>query len=294
MIYPNIECYYLCVWMTDVSAQRLTGSQTALTNIIKAAALASSSVTTQQWNDFNYFAQWRNPFYLVYRDYQQSMSSDLTTDLLHFYNFEGNSNDSVGSLNGTDTGVTYSNLYGKIGQGVRNNNSSSKIEFGAVSDFNFIHQTGVFSVNVWFQATNITLQYSVLGSTSLFSQKGFWFELTNGDLMRAVIPLGTSSSTNVPLVYLSQMLTDTAYNMYTLTSDGVNVTFYKNAQVIGKTRFTAYTTGDANNIMQLFTIPSLGGSSACNIDLLSFWSRGLNAAEVLYLYNGGAGRSYPF
>lgn len=293
-VYPNSECYDLCTWMLDIFVPRLTGPQITLTTAIQAAALAQTSVTDQEWKDFQNYAQWRNPYYIVYRDYQKSQVQNIEDGLLHFYNFDGNSNDSVGSLNGTDSAVTYSTAYGKIGQGVRPNNTSAYIEFGSTSDFNFIHQTGVFSVNLWFQPVNIASQYSVLGSVAAFASKGFWLELTNGDLMRAVVPLGTSSSTNVPLIYLSQMLQDTAYHMYTVTSDGVNLVFYRDGVVIGQSRWTAYATGNATNTLKLFLITGLSGSASCNVDLLSFWDRALTPSEVLWLHNGGAGRSYPF
>lgn len=46
--------------------------------------------------------------------------------LLSYWRFEGNSNDSKGSNNGTDTTVTYSTANGKYGQGAGYNGTSSK------------------------------------------------------------------------------------------------------------------------------------------------------------------------
>ncbi|MEK7174285.1 MAG: hypothetical protein AAB759_01355, partial [Patescibacteria group bacterium] len=58
--------------------------------------------------------------------YSTSFFSD--SNLLNYYRFEGNSNDSKGSNNGTDTNISYSSSYGKFGQGsLFQTASSSKI-----------------------------------------------------------------------------------------------------------------------------------------------------------------------
>jgi len=49
------------------------------------------------------------------------------SNLLSYYQMEGNSNDSVGSNNGTDTNVVYGTSYGKFNQGVYFNGLGSQI-----------------------------------------------------------------------------------------------------------------------------------------------------------------------
>lgn len=294
MITPNIECYFLCQWMLTVFVPRLTGSQITLTNTIQSAALAQTTVTDQEWKDFCRIAQWRNPYYIVYRDYQNALPIDLNDGLTNFYKFEGNSNDSVGSINGTDTGISYSSLYGKIGQGASANNTASKIVLGANSDFTFVQNSGIFSFNIWHKALTTTGGFYPIGSASSFAHKGFWFQMVNGDLTRVVVLSGTGSSTTSPLVYLSAFVTDTNYNMYTITGDGSWLRFYKNAQLFGRAPIAAFGSGNSTNALQLFAIPSLAGSSGSYIDLFGVWNKALNINEIFALYNGGAGLDYPF
>lgn len=54
-------------------------------------------------------------------------------NLVHYYRMEGNSNDSKGSANGVDTGITYSPGNGKYGQGAGFNGTTSDIDFATFS-----------------------------------------------------------------------------------------------------------------------------------------------------------------
>jgi len=53
--------------------------------------------------------------------------------LTNLYHFEGNSNDSKGTYNGTDTAISYGGTYGKLRQGLLGNGTTSKITFGGPS-----------------------------------------------------------------------------------------------------------------------------------------------------------------
>ncbi len=59
-------------------------------------------------------------------------STSLYTDpsLLAYYRFEGNSNDTKGGHNGSDTNMAYGSSYGKFGQGALFNGNSSNIALG--------------------------------------------------------------------------------------------------------------------------------------------------------------------
>lgn len=74
--------------------------------------------------------------------------------LLSYWRFEGNSTDSKGSNNGTDTDITYSVANGKYGQGAGFNGTSSKILTGNNPFSNANLATA--SVSFWFNhsATN--------------------------------------------------------------------------------------------------------------------------------------------
>ena len=57
----------------------------------------------------------------------------LRDNIVAYYKLDGNSNDSVGTNNGTDTAITYSVANGKINQGAGYNGSTSKITISNTS-----------------------------------------------------------------------------------------------------------------------------------------------------------------
>lgn len=294
MIYPNIECYYLCVWMTDVSAQRLTGPQTTLTNVIKAAALANTGVTVNQWQDFNNYAGWRNPFYLVYRDYQIYSNVDLNSGLINYYDFEGNSNDLVGSINGTNTNITFSNSYGLIGQGARNTSTNGNILLGSASTFQTLLQTGVFTLNIWMRQPSTTQQNLIWAWNLAGGSKGaYLLNQQNSSIITVcynpAYASGWSWIMNTP-----SPSNDTSWHMYTCTGDGVYLYFYFDGILITKARFKSFITGSPANAFYLFNLLGASSYNPCDLDEFGIWSRLLNIAEVHTLYNSGAGLTYPF
>lgn len=294
MIYPNYECYQLCVWMLTISSQRLTGSQITVTQNIQAAALAETGVTENEWNNFNEYAAWRNPYYLVYRDYAIANTTSLLTGLQNYYAFEGNSNDSVGGLNGTDTSISYSTTYGKIGQGARADLTSSQILIGSTSSFSFVQNTAVFSFNFWFKMNNTTQFFIPFASTFTAAQKGIYWQLNNGDWTRICLPNGSGDLRGLYYSLVSNFVSDTNYNMYTFCGDGTYIYLYKNLNLVIRVPAGALSTGNSTNVLSLFRLPAVAGSNQCYMDLLGIWTRCLNFAEISQLYNNGAGLAYPF
>lgn len=294
MFYPNIECYYLCVWMLTISKQRLTGPQITNTTLIRDAALAQTNVTETEWNNFNSYAAWRNPYYIVYRDYQASQVVDLLTSLNNYYKFEGNSNDEVGGLNGTDTDVTYNSAYGKIGQGVKNNSTSSKIIFGGVSDFSFIQNNGLFTLNIWMNPTVSASNYRLWSTAQTTAQKGFHTLFTTQSTGQTLFLNGSSGASYTSyLVHMVPFLTN-VWQMFTLCGDGTYIYGYLNGLCVFKIAIQTLSTGNSQAGLYLFNLIGNSGSATMYLDEFGVWSRCLNLGEIYALYNGGAGLQYPF
>jgi len=78
----------------------------------------------------------------------------LYTDanLLYYYRLEGNSNASVGAVNGTDTSITYSSGNGKFDQGAGFNGSTSKIALNGST----VAAGNTWTVMGWFKTTQVT------------------------------------------------------------------------------------------------------------------------------------------
>lgn len=293
-VFPNSDCYFLCEWMLSYYVPRLTGPQQTLTALVQAAALAQTSVTDNEWKDFQNYAQWRNPYYLVYRDYQTSMGVDLITGLQNYYAFEGNSNDSVGSLNGADTAVTYSTSYGIIAKGVQNNSTSGKIVIGYTSDFNYIHETAIFAVNIWFRGQVLNGSCRVIGTGSATANKGFQIVITQNSAYSFEIYNGNVGAGWVFRQLGAVLINDLSWHMITFTGNGSAVYCYLDAQKIGYSKLGTLPTGNATGSLTLFQSTGGSGSNTMNLDELGIWNRELNFAEITALYNGGAGLTYPF
>ena len=88
----------------------------------------------------------------------------LTDNLIAYYKLDGNSNDSVGSNNGSDTDITYAAGNGILVQGAGFNKTTSKIDvgsFGALTDY---------SISFWVKLTSGqgALLIGLLGSVSVY------------------------------------------------------------------------------------------------------------------------------
>lgn len=293
-VFPNTECYFLCEWMLTVFVPRLTGTQQTLTALVQAAALAQTSVTDQEWKDFQNYAQWRNPYYIVYRDYQAVSTSNLSSGLVNYYKMEGNSTDSIGSLNGTDNAVTYNTAYGKILQGVTNNNSSSYIEIGTTSSFSFIQNTCNFGINFWWKPSILNGAYRVMGNCVADAQKGFAIRITANGTLQLDMYNGSGVAYNIATMLFSNTLYTLNYQMLTFTGDGSYVYAYINGVLIGKVKVGTLSSGNSQSNLRLLYVNTSAGSNTMYMDEVGFWNRGLTSAEVYQLYNSGAGLTYPF
>jgi hypothetical protein len=197
---------------------------------------------------------------------------------------EGNSNDSKGSNNGSDTSITYDPSYGKFGQGALFNASTDKISIGAASDLNF--GTGDFSVNMWVNATSATNGMHFVGRNTIEAGRSSWyirlnssaiqwFDATNGTTYTTTSTTGTD------------FLDTGVWQMCTFVRTGGNFIFYKNGALYESKSGTAR---DHTNVTDPLCIGSQNSGNAAfqgDIDDVSFFTRALTVAEIIYLYNTG-------
>ncbi len=93
-------------------------------------------------------------------------STNLYSDgsIVSYYQLEGDSNDSKGSYNGTDSNMSYGNSYGKFNQGATFNGTNARINLGAI----FNGKTS-FWIHGWIKVTTvpgINTDMSLWGSSS--------------------------------------------------------------------------------------------------------------------------------
>lgn len=212
----------------------------------------------------------------------------LITNLLAYYKLDGNSNDSVGSLNGTDTSMSY--VAGKIGSAGSFNGTTGKVEYSQTG-FNL---GSAFTFNVWVNAASYaTRQILFIKSDGVSNATGsFSFEVGNSvNKATLTVFVGASNST----LSSSTNLTTSVWSMLTFTYDGTNLAIYLNGTSDGT---NATGTGAVNTITQPTTLGMLGALSVLPysglMDLAGVWTRVLSGSEITQLYNGGAGLDYPF
>jgi hypothetical protein len=231
-----------------------------------------------------------------------STGTSLTNELLAFYNFDGDINDSSG--NGIDLidvgGFSYSS--GKIGS-----NSTTFTGGGSFSGQGIIYEQ-----NLWDSTTgNPSYSYSMWYRNNSTNGNGLIFGCWVGYGTKMLTHLAIDHSTGYLYsnnkkvrVKTSDFIVNSGTWYYlTLTYNGVN----------GITKI--YVNGVEQNLTILVNnpnfpfFPGLGGfgvgcsatgaggceyGDSCTIDSLGIWGRILTLDEIQNLYNNGTGQQYPF
>jgi len=149
-----------CAGSTD------TGNTTAQVVIIKpntewANLLVNTVNNSDGWNPVSEswsYASADSPTFTVttptgsLAKYSEGMKVKLTQleALTSYWNLDGNSTDTKGSNNGTDTAITYSAGNGKFVQGAGFNGSTSKI---VIADAANLKPTGPFTIGAWIKTS---------------------------------------------------------------------------------------------------------------------------------------------
>jgi len=217
----------------------------------------------------------------------------LTDNLVSYYKLDWNSNDSVGSNNGTDTSVSY--VSGKIGNAGSYNGSTSYSTMGNVLD-----QTGsnAFSISLW-------IKYSSTGNdmlvTKQLSSGNFtWYALWRNNTAWKIEFTIVSTASNLLVVHFPDDYNDWNWHHIGITYNGSKSTswcvWYIDGNAVTLTSVTNSLTGSSTS-----TAPfNLGSRNNWNlptnwlIDEVWIWNRAITATEVSTLYNGWTWLSYPF
>ncbi len=211
----------------------------------------------------------------------------LSTNLVAYWKLDGNSNDSVGSNNGTDTNITYNSSYGKINQGALFDTSFTS--YVTLPNLNI--GTGDFTISLWLYAVswdnNKRIWASSVSAGSPFNNFEINYNTTNGfnvNHYNGSSDLTVHNGTSAP--------STGSFHFITVVRSGDNLTLYVDG--------SSYATGtgwtgrdcSGNNIQVI----GLSGSNSLSsyLDEVGVWTRALSAGEVTQLYNSGNGNQYPF
>ena len=196
----------------------------------------------------------------------------LTDNIISYYKLDGNSNDSVGSNDGSDTSITYSDANGIINNGAGFNGSSSVISVGDI-DSNYL------TVSAWVK--------QVVGEPTAFVYK--WYDGT----IRSYRLDATAGKYRWEIsrdgLETLQVRSTTDYDDGSWvhlvgTYDGTYLKIYYN----GSLETTSSTlSGTIYNNSESTTIGITAFEGA--IDEVGIWSRAITSTEVTALYNSGSG-----
>jgi len=272
MILPNSEAILFCNWLLDVSWQRLSGSQRIIVEAVRTSAQTATPISNNNWNNFNKFTAWRYPFYQVYATLASSLTPDLLAGLIAAWDFEGNSNCSDPTYNGSDTSVIYNLAYGKIIQGVAFSGPPSEITHAA------LNTTATFTLNIWVNIGSFTSTADSIWTNGIVSAGLFGFQ-PNTDIywFSSGVILHTPS------------LTLNTWYMITITSSPTLGELFLNGVSVASTLtpFPPVTLSSFGKVSGSFNYTGF-------LDAPVIWDRGLLQSEIDMLYNGGAGLQYPF
>lgn len=205
---------------------------------------------------------------------------------------EGNSNDSLGANNGTDTNISYGIGTGKISQGMSPTSTSTGTGI-SIPAAAALRTTGDFTISLWFKLSANAAAGLFCGAgqaISPFENYTIWYNPGQGILWRIRDTLG-----NLPVNIVYAFSTIGVWVHVVATISGTTATLYVNGISVGTGTFTGIrgVLVNTNNIGGGF---SDSGERIIqgNIDEVGFWTRSLAPSEITNIYNNGVGLQYPF
>lgn len=188
----------------------------------------------------------------------------LWSGLIHYYNFDNNLNDSVGSADLSGSGPYYTT--GKNNQGVEQVMYSSSGNFQSATEW---------SINLWFRNDAGFINKKVFGQNSvgrlqLFGRSTGSIQLR---LSGSIYTIGTLSQVNYTMISIVVSQSDNSVKLYVNNSLD-----YSNVYL------TDYDLGNIPIEFDLIGVRAL--------DETGIWTRALSQAEITELYNSGTGKFY--
>ena len=217
----------------------------------------------------------------------------LTDNLVSYWKLDGNSNDSVGSNNGSDTNITYGTSYGKINQGALFNGTSSKILT------NYQPTYADTTIAGWIKTT-MTGRGQFFGNTPHSGTDFLVMEI--GQSTAGKIYFYWQSASGVyKMLATTGTVNDGNWQFLTFTRTSTTLKIYLNGSETTVDTTGAGTIGDlvAEDGFAIGARNDGGGGTPRfffngSIDEVGIWSRALSSDEVSTLYNSGNGLTYPF
>jgi hypothetical protein len=209
----------------------------------------------------------------------------LTDNIIAYWKLDGNSNDAVGSNNGTDTDITYSSGNGKINQGAGFNGSSSKIVGSSVN----IGTNA--TIACWFKSSAGSGTYPCI--FEFLSAGGAVFSITQNVSTGKVYSALIDSDSVVLVSNGDDNIKDGNWHHVVAVKSGGNLKIY--VDNVENDSQSATFTGNFNSMVMRMGLDTGEGTYFQGaVDECAYWDKALNTTEISQLYNSGNGLQYPF
>lgn len=206
-------------------------------------------------------------------------------DLVSYYRYEGNANDSSGnSHNGTVANTTFSSSYGQFGQGAYNTGGAAGINIG-----NTFNPTTTWTINFWCKLNSIPsseIHFFNKGLTG-YSYSSIVIYASSSTL-RTIVSANSDRTISASLASTGSLSTS-EYQMWTLVADGSTLKFYLNGTLDNSTTWTNSLWVNSYNAIIMGSYNGSVYSQGVNgkMDDISLFNRNLTTTEINDLYTGG-------
>jgi hypothetical protein len=210
-----------------------------------------------------------------------------TTNLVARYSFDGNTNDSVGSNNGTATGFP-SYTAGKVGQAISLDGVDDYIDCGAGASLNI---TGAVTVSAWIRLSALGIDQKIAGNQDN-TTGGYKFAVYSNNKVEFEIRTSAGAGTLNRGVAGGTVLTPAVwYHVASVYSEGNYIRTYVNG-VLDRETITTAVLGTSTGTLKIGCEPYTvtGGLFNGLVDEVQIYKTALSAAQVAWL----AGLTSPF
>lgn len=219
-------------------------------------------------------------------------STDVLTGLVNRWKMDEGSGtttaDDIGGKTATMAGTPNPSwITGPNGNGALLASGTGRLAAGTTSDWSFMENTGIWTVNLWFQCTDFTTSgVTTLWGTSDGANKGVFVGLFRpGPPTKIRV---TVIGTVLLASYFDGAIVDNNWHMLTVISNGSNITGLLDTVQQGSPAALSGTgTGNSQYPAQFFTI---GGSLPFPgaLDDVRVYNVALSTPDITTLFNNGA------
>lgn len=213
----------------------------------------------------------------------------LISGINAYWKLDGNSNDSVGSLNGTDTSISYSNSYGIINQGAYNS-STGGILFPSNAALDI---TNNFTISFWMKRDSSLVNAYILSKRNAALTDNIWSVVYSFTSDKVAFYCNADRTGSDPYSLSQLTISDENWHHVVYTYDGTDFKGYLDNSLVVNTAIS-FSLGTASTGLQVFSLNGAAYFFTGKLDEIGIWGTAKDATEVSQLYNAGLGFQYPF